>query len=191
MVIRCFINLEDEDENCWIWHRNPAAAPTCDHDGTHRFETLQETAAGPRTLLGRVELSGRKATLTTNSRPRFESARAMLEQVKGVKLLSCETESPTHPKRAARIEDIDPNDGPTAADPGEIEAARAFLANYYRQWLDQPVPALGGKTPRQAAKDSRLRPQVAALIRGMPDPASPGVTINAPRQMLLAELGLD
>jgi hypothetical protein len=44
----------------------------------------------------------------------------------------------------------------------------AFFEKYYRDWLDLAIPALGGRTPRHAAKLKSQRARVAALLRGIP-----------------------
>jgi hypothetical protein len=43
-----------------------------------------------------------------------------------------------------------------------------FFQDYYRAWVDQAIPALGGRTPRHAAKLKSQRARVAALLRGIP-----------------------
>lgn len=49
------------------------------------------------------------------------------------------------------------------------EAEQAVLKNvfdnHYRQWLDRPLPALEGQTPRQAAQTPEGRPLVEDLLR--------------------------
>jgi len=39
--------------------------------------------------------------------------------------------------------------------------------NHYREWLDSPLPALDGKTPRQAIKTKGGRRQVDDILRVM------------------------
>jgi len=39
-----------------------------------------------------------------------------------------------------------------------------FSADYYRRWVDEPVPALGGATPREAARSEKGRALLAALL---------------------------
>jgi len=72
-----------------------------------------------------------------------------------------------------------------AADPGREEKARAaaeeqarlmaehpelgqalleWTTDYYRRWLDMPIPALGGQTPRAAARTEDGRARVRALV---------------------------
>jgi hypothetical protein len=40
-----------------------------------------------------------------------------------------------------------------------------FYATHYRKWVDEPVPALDGKTPREAAKLRTHAERVSLLIR--------------------------
>ncbi len=187
---------EGDDPNAWVWFR-PGTEISTDKvvKGTHMINTHFDTSTGPATLLGHIELHDGRFTLTTNSRERFDTARAALEQVKGVRLISVEAE-PITPSRQepTTATPMHREDDPIVADKAMLDTARDFLTNHYRQWLDLPIPALRGKTPRQAAKDPKLRRQLAAMIRAIPDPTNLGdnnIRINAPRQMLLAELGLD
>ena len=50
-----------------------------------------------------------------------------------------------------------------------IEEQRKILGdyyeNYYHKWLDEPVPALGNRTPRHAAKLKTVRPKLIALLK--------------------------
>jgi hypothetical protein len=50
-----------------------------------------------------------------------------------------------------------------------IEEQRKVLGEYYeqhyRKWLDEPVPALGNRTPRHAAKLKTVRPKLVALLK--------------------------
>ena len=51
--------------------------------------------------------------------------------------------------------------------PPEMQAE--LLGNYYqdhyRKWLDEPVPALGNRTPRHAARLKTVRPKVITLLK--------------------------
>ena len=53
--------------------------------------------------------------------------------------------------------------------PPEVEAQvlGKVLHRHFTEWLDQPVPALNGRTPRAAARDPRLRPRLIQLLREM------------------------
>ena len=69
---------------------------------------------------------------------------------------------------------------------------REFYEKHYREWLDIPVPALGHRTPREAAGVKKLRARLVLLVEG--------IEVQAARQAkegqgfdvsyLRAELGL-
>jgi hypothetical protein len=190
--------------NAWVWFRPNTPMPADKLQATHLLDTQCHTTAGPVTLLGQIEWRAGRLTLTTNSRERFDAARAMLELIKGVRLISVQAKPIPHPTDDAADLDDDaepdddaptqPDDASFVPDEAMLDAARDFLANHYRRWLDLPIPALRNKTPRQAAQDPKLRPQLAAMVRAMPDPTNlsdRNIQITAPRQMLLAQLGLD
>ena len=54
------------------------------------------------------------------------------------------------------------------------EALMQLADRHERQWCEEHVPALGGRTPRQAAADPTRRDELARLIATFPeiDPAS-------------------
>ena len=184
-----------------MWFRRAADFPAAKSEATYIVDSRQEAPDGPRKLLGEVKIEDGRFTLTTNSRERFDAARASLERVDRVKLISVKARpTPVRTRETAPASVIsdepptDPQHGPDVVDERLLESARMFLTNHYRQWVDQPNPALRGRTPRQAAKDPRLRAQLAAMVRTMPDPVNlgdDGIRLNAPRRMLLTELGLD
>jgi hypothetical protein len=60
-----------------------------------------------------------------------------------------------------------PEPSPTDRVPPEIEAqvVGQFYEQHYRRWLDEPVPALGNRTPREAARLKAARPRLVALLQ--------------------------
>ena len=53
--------------------------------------------------------------------------------------------------------------------PPEIEAQLVgeMYERHYRTWPDQPLPALGGRTPREAARLASTRSTLIALLKQM------------------------
>jgi hypothetical protein len=47
----------------------------------------------------------------------------------------------------------------------QAEVLGRFYEEHYRKWLDEPVPALGDRTPRHAAKLKTVRPKLIALLK--------------------------
>ncbi|HRU06483.1 MAG TPA: hypothetical protein P5137_12005 [Candidatus Brocadiia bacterium] len=70
-------------------------------------------------------------------------------------------------------------------------AVRSMMHSHYMRWLDTPIRALDGKTPRQACASAKGREKVALMIRAIPRPDGPGnVDMDVPREEMLKELGL-
>jgi hypothetical protein len=62
-----------------------------------------------------------------------------------------------------------------------------FLSDYYEQWLDMEIPALQGKTPRQASKSEQGRNELERLFAYMSEQAGDadlGLDIPALRKSL-------
>jgi hypothetical protein len=70
------------------------------------------------------------------------------------------------------------------------ESLQSFLRDHYLRWLDEPVPSLDGRTPRETCATPEGRDQVAQMIRTMPSVPAPGGLVHPPRDELLRELGL-
>lgn len=49
----------------------------------------------------------------------------------------------------------------------EADVLREFHDRHYRDWLDHPLPALGNRTPRHAARLKTVRPMLLALLKEM------------------------
>jgi hypothetical protein len=80
--------------------------------------------------------------------------------------------------------------------PPEVEAqvVRAFYEKHYREWLDIPVPALGDRTPRHAARLKTLRPALIKLIESIErqgDQALPDGRPAYDAGWMWAELGVE
>lgn len=184
---------DGESPDDWVWLRAGQNIPAVKEPDTKMFETHAQGPGGMATMLAQLEINGNHLTLHANSRDRLDLALETLMRIEGIKVESIQTHAPGDPARTDS-NTSNTSDQPIALEPEEIEAMRDYLTNYYRQWLDQPIPALNNRTPRQAATQPNLRIRLAAMIRAMPDPAdmgSAGITLNAPRQMLLSELGLE
>jgi hypothetical protein len=82
---------------------------------------------------------------------------------------------------------------PTPERTPELEALEAELARkHWDAWIDTKVPALGNRTPRQAAKTARGRERLTALLADAARAAerSPSV-VSAEIEALRRRLGLE
>jgi hypothetical protein len=62
------------------------------------------------------------------------------------------------------------------------------------RWLDEPVPALDGRTPREAAALKSARPQLISLLKGMENLSERDRRAGRPAYdfgWMWGELGLD
>ena len=77
-----------------------------------------------------------------------------------------------------------------AIEPDDPEIAAlldAMILDYEAKWLDEPIPALDGHTPRQAADDPTRRPDLIRLLDSFPaDAGRHGMSVDR----LRAALGL-
>ena len=144
---------------------------------------------GDRLIRGFVTVTGDEIELSTNSIERAERLKALVERlIDGAVLIDEIRDS---------VEDISRRAGPDPG-PGEpvppeaAEAVAEYLTDYARRWVDLPVPALGGMTPRQALDDPTRREDLLALLRDFERQehlATPGVG-GMPTAVARAELGL-
>ncbi len=79
---------------------------------------------------------------------------------------------------------------PDGATPAEVlEVMRGFIREKEEAWIDEPLPALSGLTPRQAASDPTRREDLVALLnefdhRGTKDSGFVGFDVARLRQVL-------
>jgi hypothetical protein len=148
-----------------------------------------ERLGGPVTL-GRIEFVGDELVLTVNSAKRLEAARQWLEKVPGVAFRNVTTRRWDEPDEDRPMDERISKPEPVKMTPELNAALQEMLDKQYMRWLDTPLPALGGKTPRETCRTPDGRQQVAMMIRTIPVPMGPG-QVRVPRQAMLRGLGLD
>ena len=138
-----------------------------------------DNAAGTLTSLGTMTLQGETLVLETNSVERGARGRALVERLAGRAVRHRAT---THEDLRRRVMESvtaralgreDPHDSKESSsgrklDPDVAEALVAeYYARHYRAWIDEPVPSLDGRTPREASKLPALRSRLEGLIHGL------------------------
>ncbi len=76
------------------------------------------------------------------------------------------------------------------ADEVPQEVLLEFVDRQERKWCDEQVPALGGRTPREAAADPTRRDELARLIASFPDIDPAGGAVGLRPARLRELLGL-
>jgi hypothetical protein len=105
----------------------------------------------PTTLIGRALLGGGTLKLETNSRERADGLRSLVEERLGPLVTFRVRE---HMDPVAQLAGTDERPArPAEPPPAEVvEVMRKVQAEHYRRCLDESIPALGGLTPREAAR---------------------------------------
>jgi hypothetical protein len=168
------------------------AALEAGEDGSyHWFEPSDD---GMRRTLGDIEIQGTRLILNVSSRARAARGRKLLAEAAGKALRY----------RSARYEDVAEalkthrgHDREEEAEEVHPKDAADFVLEFkdrhYRTWADVPLPALGRRTPRDAARDTALRPRLVDLLKQMENMEARGARRGQPAydfSWLWAELGL-
>ena len=157
---------DNPDEHTWIWLSQPDAIGNKPQRGM-AVDSLQE---GQRPVSGTLELKPGVLTLTTNSMERAgrgqDALEALLHGLVGSALSKLQTpeqlmaESEGHQQSDSDRDPIDTVDPEISA-----EIIYNMLDQHYRQCLDESIPMLGDKTPRQCAKSKKGREQVIEWLK--------------------------
>ncbi len=113
------------------------------------------------TIVGHARLSESDLRLETNSRERADALRASVDAACGDRIHHRAREHADPLSRAART----PAERLPAAPPEAAQLLLEFKQRHYQDWLDEPVPALQDKTPREAARSASLRPKLDLLLK--------------------------
>lgn len=96
-----------------------------------------------------------------------------------------------HARAGQRVED-EPRDESRPEPSPELRAIEEEMSRrHWEAWLDTRVPALGNKTPRQAARTARGRERLEALLAEFDRHTTDGPSrVGAPTAAIRAALGL-
>jgi hypothetical protein len=165
-----------------------------DGDGTCRW--LEPTDAGQR-VLGTIRLEGRRLTVEGLSAARVARARALLEAALGdaVAYRATRHAGGARPRPAPDRQPVPPPLGASGV-PVDVEARliRDFKEQHYRDWLDRPLPALNGRTPREAARHPAGRRRLVEVLKWMENQEARATAGGRPAYdfgWMWRELGLD
>jgi len=137
--------------------------------GEAHFAWLAPAAQGPRSVYGHVQTGGGHLRLEAQSRTRLQLGRGLLEANAGrlLKHQGDAWQSLDEIKRQAAVSSEPPEIVRPIPAEMEREIVLQMKAAHYATWPDDPLPALGGKTARQAVRTKSGRRAVLELIRDM------------------------
>lgn len=165
---------DDEPDSTLVWF---------EHVITHGMQRIR----------AHLELRGDELHVHANSETRFERVLATIRALDPSVSVLDESREPAGDVRAVqRVAARSPARPATfldpAADPAIAAALDEMARNYEAAWLDEPIPALAGHTPRECTDDPTRRPDLIRLLDSFPqDTDAPG-TMSPTR--LRAALGL-
>ncbi len=141
-------DLEPQDDGSFAWHE-------------------PEDAQGFRRGLGTFVVEGDRVIFETTSKPRVERGRRFLEGLVGDAVRFRAT-SYQDVEQALKEPPPPPESRPAEVPPAlAAQLAAEYYERHYRSWPDTPLPALGGRTPRHAARLKTVRPALIALLKDM------------------------
>jgi hypothetical protein len=115
------------------------------------------------TVIGVARLSPKRMQIESNSRQRADTLRERIEAACGSLIRHRAREHPNLLQPAAR------ENGKTkrASMPELRQLELDFKEQHYADWSDHPLPALGGRTPRQVVQTTDGRNEVGILLKEM------------------------
>jgi hypothetical protein len=129
---------------------------------------------GRRWMRSRARLDGDRLRLSSNSELRFaEASKAVTGAVDGLQLIDEKRTPATEVMRGRPDQGNRRPTTPLGAGPagfgagvplGAEEALDAFMRQQEERWVDEPIPALSGLSPRQAAADPTRRKDLLLLL---------------------------
>ncbi|HYU16039.1 MAG TPA: SEC-C domain-containing protein [Candidatus Acidoferrum sp.] len=142
-------DLERQDDGSYVW--------------------LEDTGEFRRGL-GTFAPKGDRLVLEAISRERAERGRAMIEALArgSVRHRATAFEDASQALKRPHPRAPEPSDVPPEV---QAEVVGSFYEQHYRKWVDTALPALAGRTPREAARLKSVRPKLIALLKGMENAA--------------------
>jgi tetratricopeptide (TPR) repeat protein len=139
-----------------------------DPPGMLHFGWLETGGDGPRRSYGSIELGEGELRLECNSRERLAIGRQLVEKHAGSWLRHIEDRFTSLEEAMKNAKASDASEASTKLPPEvEREVVLKLKAEHYAKWPDEPLPALDGRTPREAARTETGRSALHDLLRDM------------------------
>ena len=154
--------LRQETGSFWNWVEEPGTSqPTRRRPKAQQFITTMDDGA---IVLGNLELKARRLSLTANSEARATRGQALLAGALGGLVRAPLVERDDMRLSPARAREQPPQ--PSSLTPEvERQVISQAMDDHYRRILDEPIPALGNRSPRSATKTPKGREKVVAWLK--------------------------
>lgn len=158
--------FRQESPTFWNWlslRKSAKAAPQSKATpASHTFFTKLDDGS---LVLGGLELKGKSLVLSVNSQGRADRGRALLSKLLGGMVGEPLVEIQTLDQVMASSPDTPPPPKLDLTDDERRTIVHQSLDRHYREILDQPVPFLGNKSPRAAARTAKGRAKVVDWLK--------------------------
>jgi hypothetical protein len=158
---------EDETALAYVWlltGRSHVPEVTVIKGVIHRTEWISESGESIYRSLGDVRLWPGKLELLCLSKERLEAGKALLGQVVGRLIRHVSDEYRDIEDLIASVE-ASPSSSPVREIDPAIE--RRMREALLEKWLDTPVPKLGDRSPREAARDPAMREALEEMFKAL------------------------
>jgi hypothetical protein len=159
-------DLTRESERlCWSWHRQDGEQNRTSAENGISLANWDETGA---LILGHIELRGKWLVLEVNSRARAERGEEMIGGLLGglVRKPVAETQSVENALKEHRRSKRAPGDEmPPIPKEEATRAMKEFQDRHYRRVMEEPLPAIGNVSPREAVGSSEGREKVIGWLK--------------------------
>lgn len=148
-----------------------------DADGTRAWVEHVRTG-GMQRIRAQLELRGDQLHVHANSAQRFERVLSAVRTLDSSATVVSETREPAGSvEDVARLNALHARAGGAdvdSASPELVAVLEQVTRQYEQAWLNEPIPALSGRTPRECAADPTRRPDLIRLLDSFPDIDEPG-----------------
>jgi hypothetical protein len=121
-----------------------------------------------KTVLGNIRVERNELALDCNSKERLERGKLLLARIAGGSLRHLRDEFTTQKELKSHMDTEPRRTSPLESEiPKEVrdQLIGQALEEHFKSWPDTKLPALNGKTPRQAVNTAEGRKQVIAILK--------------------------
>ncbi|MES2193661.1 MAG: hypothetical protein V4517_04540 [Pseudomonadota bacterium] len=164
-VLKAHKEFRPAGKASWNWISQQKPAPASRPGKRAKKGLIFETWLDDGALaLGHIELEKRGLILFVNSRERADRGDALLSGILGQRVGKPGVRAETIEEMMASRSAAEPQ-GPDIPEEERRAIVHEHMEAHYRRVLDEPVPALGGETPRGAVKTASGRLKVAEWLK--------------------------
>ena len=158
-------DMEAASSKIWNWVAQPSKEQ--ESQPKRAGHVTYEAHVGSGALaLGMIELKGKKLEANVNSAERAARLQDRLKEVLGYLVSDpIMVRQTVEQAMAEHVGKPAPNEQANLPPEVESQFIKEYYDRHYRQTLDEPIPMLGGKSPRAAVKTPKGEEQVVAWLK--------------------------